>query len=134
MSCSCQFFDRVLFCTRRWIKLQDFQFKRQNRHTLLLIDNFLGHNISYRPTNMQLEFFEPNMTSYVQPLDARIIRCVKAHYRPAFCLCAIELDDAGEDNIYKINLLKVMLMVKEAWKAMMLETITNCWNHTKIQN
>ena len=74
------------------------------------------------------------MTSYVQPLDAGIIRCVKAHYRRAFCLRAIELDDAGEDDIYKINLLEVMLMVKEAWKAVTPETITNCWNHTKIQN
>ena len=45
----------------------------------------------------------------------------------------IKLDDAGEDDIYKINLLKVMLMVKEAWKAVTWETIMNCWNHMKIQ-
>ena len=83
---------------------------------------------------MRLEFFEPNMTAYVQPLDARIIQCVKAHYRQAFCLCAIELNDAGEDDIYKINLLEVMLMVKDAWKAVTPETIVNCWNHMKIQN
>jgi len=117
-----------------WVKFQDIQFKHQNHNTLLLINNFAGHNILYKPTNMHLEFFEPNMTSYVQPLDAGIIRCVKAHYRQAFCLRAIELDDAGEDDIYNINLLKVMLMVKEAWKAVTSEMITNCWNHTKIQN
>ena len=74
------------------------------------------------------------MTSYVQPLNARIIWCVKVHYRWAFCLHVVELDDTGEDDIYKINLLEVMLMVKEAWKAMTPKTIANCWNHTKLQN
>ena len=126
--------DQGLFRMLRWFKLQDIQFKRLNCKSLLLINNFSGHNISYTPTNMRLEFFEPNMTSYVQPLDAGIIQCVKAHYRRAFCLRAIKLDDAGEDDIYKINLLEVMLMVKEAWKAVTPKTIANCWNHTKIQN
>jgi hypothetical protein len=73
------------------------------------------------------------MTSFVQPLDAGIIRCFKAHYRRAFCERAIELDEAGEDNIYKINLLEGMLMAKAAWDAVTPETIENCWNHTCIQ-
>ena len=51
----------------------------------------------------------------------------------AFFLHMIKLDNAGEDDIYKISLLEVMLMVKEAWKAVMSETIMNCWNYTKIQ-
>ena len=38
------------------------------------------------------------------------------------------------EDIYKINLLEVMLMVKDAWKAVIPETIVNCWNHMKIQN
>ena len=105
---------KAIFCTLRWVKLQDIQFKLQNRNTLLLIDNFTGHKISYTPSNMCLEFFGPNMTTYIQPLDARIIQCVKTHYRQVFCLHVIELDDAGKDDIYNINLLKVMLMVKDA--------------------
>ncbi|KIJ08822.1 hypothetical protein PAXINDRAFT_34512, partial [Paxillus involutus ATCC 200175] len=81
------------------------------------------------PTNICIEFFEPNMTSFVQPLDAGIIRCFKAHYRRAFCLRAVELDEAGDTDIYKINLLEVMLMVKEAWAEVSAETIKNCWQH-----
>ena len=125
---------KPIFCTLIWVKLQDIQFKCQNRNILLLIDNFTGHKISYTPSNMHLEFFEPNMMTYVQPLDAEIIWCVKAHYRWVFCLHMIELNDASEDDIYKINLLKVMLMVKEAWKPVTPKTIVNCWNHMKIQN
>jgi hypothetical protein len=74
------------------------------------------------------------MTSFVQPLDSGIIRCFKAHYRKAFCLHALNLDEAGADNIYKINLLKVMLLAKAAWNAVSAETITNCWNHSGIQD
>ena len=69
------------------------------------------------------------MTSFVQPLDAGVIRCFKAHYYHAFCRRAIELDDAGEDDIYKITLLEAMLMVKDAWAAIMPATISNCWKH-----
>jgi hypothetical protein len=98
----------------------------------MTLDNFSGHGISYQPTNIELIYFEPNLTPYVQPLDARIIHCVKAHYQKAFCLRAVELDEAGEDDIYKINLLEVMLMVREAWDAVTPETIINCWKHTKI--
>lgn len=125
-------FDKLLILYSRWIKLQDLQFKSQNWHIALTIDNFSGHEISYKPTNIELIYFEPNLTPYVQPLDAGIIRCVKAHHRKAFCLCAVELDDAGEDDIYKINLLEVMLMVRDAWDAVTPETIRNCWKHTKI--
>jgi len=57
------------------------------------------------------------MTPFVQPLDAGIIRCFKAHYHKQMCLRAIELDDAGEDDIYKLNLREVMLMAKAAWDA-----------------
>jgi hypothetical protein len=45
----------------------------------------------------------------------------------------LELDDAGERDIYKINLLEAMLMTKEAWDSITPQTITNCWNHTGIQ-
>lgn len=76
-----------------------------------------------------MEMFKPNMTSFIQPLDAGIIRCFKAHYRRIFCLRAIDLDEAGEDDIYKINLLEVMLTVKEAWACVSQETIKNCWDH-----
>ncbi|KAF7966020.1 hypothetical protein HWV62_40475 [Athelia sp. TMB] len=43
------------------------------------------------------------------------------------------MDEAGEENIYDINLLEVMLMVNDAWEAISATTIQNCWNHTGIQ-
>jgi hypothetical protein len=86
----------------------------------------------YKPEFIELVSFEPNMTSFVQPLDAGIIICFKAHYHRSFCQRAIEMDDAGESDIYKIDLLEVMLMAQAAWAAVSADTIRNCWNHTGI--
>ena len=105
-----------------WIKELDQEFQNTKWHVALTLDNFASHKITY----------EPNLTPYVQPLDARIIQSVKAHYRKAFCICAVDLDEAGELDIYKINLLEVMLMVRQAWDAVTPETIANCWRHAGI--
>lgn len=108
--------------------------RKQNRHVCLLLDNFSGHTaVAYKPQNVEVVFFEPNLTAFVQPLDAGIIRCFKAHYRRGFCARALDLDDAGEREIYKIDLLEAMLMAKAAWDAVDSTTIRNCWNHTAIQ-
>jgi len=117
----------------RWMKKFDFKMRSESRHVCLFVDNFSGHTISYEPTNVQLEFFEPNMTSFVQPCDAGIIRCFKALYCRNFCARAIDLDEAGESNIYKITLLEGMMMAHAAWRTLSPTTIMNCWNHTQIQ-
>jgi hypothetical protein len=54
------------------------------------------------------------MTPFVQPLDAGIICCFKAHYRALFCQRALELDTLGKENIFQINIYEAMLMAKEA--------------------
>src|SRR5258707_15543951 len=97
--------------------------KRENRHIILLVDNFSGHFVSYEPSNVRLEFFKPNMTPSVQPCDAGIIRCFKALYRCNFSRRAIDLDEAGEREIYKTDLFEAMVMAKEAWNSVTPETI-----------
>ena len=99
----------------------------------MLVDNFKGHKIGYELTNIKLDFMAPNMTAAVQPLDGSIIHNFKGIYRCKMCICAIELDDAGADNIYKMNLLKAMLLIMEAWNDMSQETIKNCWAHMQIE-
>ncbi|KAF9220059.1 DDE-domain-containing protein, partial [Gyrodon lividus] len=73
------------------------------------------------------------MTPFVQPCDAGIIWCFKALYCRNFSRQAIDLDEGGECEIYKIDLLEAMEMANEAWNSVMPETIRNCWNHTHIQ-
>ncbi|KIJ40018.1 hypothetical protein M422DRAFT_257083 [Sphaerobolus stellatus SS14] len=100
----------------KWLKNLDFKMRQQERKIILLLDNFSGHYVDYIPKNIQVEFFAPNLTSFVQPCDGGIIRCFKANYRRAF-----------------FNLLEAMLMAKDAWNAVTQDTIRHCWDHTKIQ-
>lgn len=111
----------------------DAKMRREKRKILLLLDNFSAHYITYQPTNIRIEFFEPNLTSHVQPLDAGIIRCFKAHYRRQFCARAIDLDEAGEYDIFQISFLEAIKMAQNAWNAVTNETIAHCWKHTQIQ-
>jgi hypothetical protein len=94
----------------RWIKKFDYKMCCENWHVCLFVDNFSTHTISFKLTNIQLKFFKPNMTLFVQPCNAGIICCFKALYHHNFCACALNLNEAGECDIYKINLLEGMLM------------------------
>ena len=111
----------------------DLKMRSEGCHVLLSIDNFSGHYIDYEPTNIEIDFFEPNLTSFIQPLDAGIIRCFKAHYRKHFCQRAIDLDEAGQHDIYTISLKEGMELAEAAWEAITAETIRHCWDHTKLQ-
>lgn len=117
----------------RWIKMFDDMMRAQNRKVCLHLDNFSGHYISYEPTNVELLFFKPNLTAWVQPLDAGIIRCFKAHYRQRFCQEALKRDTSGQADIYSFNLLETLHMACDAWDDVTAETIKNCWDHADIQ-
>jgi hypothetical protein len=99
----------------RWIRNLDIKMRSQNRDILLLIDNFSGHFINYIPQNIDIVYFTPNITSHIQPLDAGAIRCLKAWYKRLFCERAIDLDNANEAEIYKINLYESMRLTEKAW-------------------
>jgi hypothetical protein len=104
----------------------------EKRKVCLLLDNFSGHSVTYQPKNVEVHFFQPNLTSHVQPCDAGIIRCLKAHYRRFLCLRALELEEAGEQDIYEIDVLSSMRLLEQAWNEVTPETIKNCWKHTGI--
>ena len=98
----------------------------QKRKVCLHLNNFLGPYISYEPTNIKLIYFKPNLTAWIQLLDARIIRCFKAYYRRQFCQEALKRDTSGEADIYSFNLLETLHMAHNAWDDVTLETIKNC--------
>ena len=57
----------------------DARMKRTNQKILLLLDNFSGHKWRKENiTNIEILFFSPNLTPFVQPADAGIICCLKA--------------------------------------------------------
>ncbi|KAF5383069.1 hypothetical protein D9615_004968 [Tricholomella constricta] len=119
---------------QEWIRDWDAQLRLSGRKVLLLQDNFSAHNPPDDLTNIRVENFSPNLTAHVQPLDAGIIRCFKAHYRSRFMNRAIDRYDSGVTpaDIYSINILESMRMADAAWKEVDTTTIRNCWRKSGI--
>ncbi|KAF5343497.1 hypothetical protein D9758_015652 [Tetrapyrgos nigripes] len=114
------------------IKALDLHFGREGRKVILWSDNFSGHDITYEPKNICLERFEPNLTLFIQPLDQGIIRAFKAYFRKLFCLRAVECDEAGERDVYAIDMLEALRMATKAWSMITEKTIVNCWRKAGI--
>ncbi|KNF04227.1 hypothetical protein PSTG_02577 [Puccinia striiformis f. sp. tritici PST-78] len=67
---------------QRWLMSWNSKLKEEDRNVLLLLDNFRGHTLPEGGvSNIRVEFFSPNLTSRVQPLDAGIIKCFKSYYQ-----------------------------------------------------
>ena len=119
---------------QEWISGWDCKLRHQNWHILLLQDNFSGHVPPVGLTNIRVENFSPNLTPHVQPADAGIIHCFKAHYCSKFNNRAIDRYDGDISPllIYEIDQLKAMQIADIAWKEVTVETIHNCWYKTGI--
>jgi hypothetical protein len=116
------------------------------RKVILLIDGAgcHGHPGDYSQlSNTTVQFFPPNCTSHLQPLDAGIIRALKARYRSkvidrqlrwfetarmdAQSSTGIKLDAYRPPNVRDaIN------MLASAWRGVTELTICRCWRHTRI--
>ena len=69
---------------QEWLRDWDEKLRRQDRHILMLQDNFSAHIPPDGLTNVRVENFKANLTAHVQPNDAGIIHCFKAHYHGKF--------------------------------------------------
>ena len=67
----------------KWLLELDEKFGEQKRHVILFIDNCPAHpkNIQDRLDFIKLEYFPPNTTSVLQPLDLGVIKNLKHYYR-----------------------------------------------------
>jgi hypothetical protein len=74
----------------------------------------------------------PNTTSKIQPMDAGIIAAFKRRYRNFQLQDAIDKDEAGASDIYKVDQLSAMRWCKRAWKDISPTTIANCFRHTGL--
>jgi len=107
----------------RWLIKFDLKMKLARHKVLLLIDNFAGHAVGYVPTNGHVEFFEPNLTSRMQPCNAGIIDASKATYQKLLCLHALACNAAGKENLWLLDIKDAMEMVSRAWDSILSTTI-----------
>ncbi|KAL4149420.1 hypothetical protein QTP88_003372 [Uroleucon formosanum] len=90
-----------------------------------------NHNASSHPDtlnlkNIKLIFLPPNTTSICQPLDQRIIKNFKVHYRQQLLRHILSRVDQNVEN-KSINVLDAIFWIKSALKNIKPETVKNCF-------
>jgi transposase len=116
-----------------WLLDIDKTFRKEQRNILLLLDNAPTHIVSnLELTNVTVRFLPPNTTSRIQPMDAGIIAAFKKRYRSFQLQHALALDDAGEPDIFKVDILQGIRWALAAWTRISRDTISNCWKHSGI--
>ena len=114
---------------------------------MLLMDNFSAHKLpdywkkvvftggltGVKHKEHTVIFLPPNTTSVIQPLDQGTIMAFKAHYRRQHIRWLVDEIDKGKDgDKLKVDLRQVMVWTREARKHILGESISNCFQKSKI--
>ncbi|GFU92452.1 tigger transposable element-derived protein 6 [Trichonephila clavipes] len=96
----------------------------EKRKTILLfLDNCTVRNNAPPLSNVKLQFFPPNSTSKLQPLDQSIIHNFKTFYRREVVKSVLD-NLENQQNVTTISILTALIMIDKAWRAVTPLTIT----------
>jgi hypothetical protein len=93
----------------------------------LILDNCSSH--PFLPlSNVKLIFLPPNTTSRLQAMDMGIIHSIKSNYRLKLAQKLLALLDSKSNPTAKdIDLYDALIMLKDSWDEVSIETIKNCF-------
>ncbi|KAE8992425.1 hypothetical protein PR001_g20948 [Phytophthora rubi] len=121
---------------REWLHNLDREMRLVGHH-ILLLDNASSHKTGDLVcTNIRVEFLPPNITTYLQPMDAGIIALFKRAYERRQLLWVYEnIKDVKKlkKEPYAVDQLQAMRWSKEIWQELQGKwAIENCFRHTGI--
>ncbi|CAH1988099.1 unnamed protein product [Acanthoscelides obtectus] len=110
-----------------YLKKWDAELVKKIRKMLPLVNNCPAHpNILLN--NINLQFFPPNVTSVLQPMDQGVIWRLKQMYRKHMLMKIMELQE--DVNIIKaVTILDAINLLTIAWELVTPQTIRNCFYH-----
>ena len=76
------------------------------------MDNCAAHT-PQELESIKIEFFPPNTTSVLQPMDMGIIRCLKINYRKK--LVSNLIVNIDESKNYNVDILDCFIWLKSSW-------------------
>jgi len=113
----------------KWLMKLDDRFTEEKRNVLFICDNCSAHNkeVQQKLKSIRLEFFPPNLTSILQPMDQGIIRTIKVHYRKSLISKVLESIE-NQQPLLKISLLDCINNLSEIWDTKVTPLIIqNCF-------
>ena len=107
--------------------------KKKKRNILLFLDNAPSHP-DLKLSNVQIQFFPPNMTSFCQPMDQSINQTLKLKYRKRQLQhVLVEMDQkqksvkTGPQILKEITVLQAINWIHRAWNETDPSTIQKCF-------
>ena len=108
-----------------WLSLVNKKYKALNRKILLFVDNFSGHSFDQSDYDcIKIQFFPPNLTSIVQPLDQGIINAFKVKYRKQIVNDKLEAINTNS-KMLDIQIINGINYTVQAWSEISALTIRN---------
>ena len=85
-------------------------------------------------SHVRLIYIDPNLTAYLQPLDAGIIAAFKAAYRRKYASLLVSRYNSNPTAAveWKLNVLEAINLAIAAWDEIPASTIFHCWQKTGI--
>lgn len=112
----------------KWLLKLDKKCANENRKILLFVDNCPAHpkTVGAKLKNVKLEYFPPNLTSILQPMDQGIIKNLKQYYRKRIVMKV--LSHIEEATPTTVSLLDAINDLNKTWTIDVKEqTIANCF-------
>lgn len=122
-----------------YLRNLNMDMKTQNRFIALITDNAptyphplnpsKGYNGPLPPIldHIKLIYLPPNTSAWLQPLDAGIIRSLKAGYRRCFVQYVVDYFENHNTAGPNLDVLQVIHMIADAWEELPVKTIFHCW-------
>lgn len=108
---------------RNWLMKLDISMGRQGRKIAMVLDICPAHR-NMKLSNIELVFLPRNTTSVTQPMEGRITRILKLHYR--HILASRCLEAAKDSDVpFEWDLLDAVLALKFAWRQVSTTTIAS---------
>ena len=117
-----------------WATDLNDQTKNNKRNIILFVDNASCHH-SLQLSNVRIEFFPPNLTSEIQPLDLGIIQSLKLQYRKRLLenfIISAELCRNCDEYSKSISILDAVKWIAYAWSKGEQDTIKSCFSKAGI--
>ena len=101
---------------KEYLRWFDAQLRIQNKHALLLMDNFSAYELAVEQieemttllTNTKVIWLPPNATSIHQPLDQGIIQNWKSYVKKQFVIFMAQTFDQGKDLSKEMHVLRAI--------------------------
>ena len=115
-----------------WVKKLDRRFAAENRKVLLFVDNCSAHPQVTGLEAVKLQFFPPNTTSHLQPMDQGVIMSFKTHYRRRLVKRLLQSYEVGETPA-PITVKDAIDLLHASWQQVTDTCIAHCYRKAGFQ-